>query len=125
VSVAAGAAMPAWSPDGTRIAFVRESGIVVARVDGSGEDTIAPRVPSPVIVSGPRWSPDGRFVAFTRGPESTRGERPFKSSIVVARAEGDNVRVLIRRFAKNVVDAPVWRPATPLSPARRPPCPRH
>jgi TolB protein len=123
VSDAADAAMPAWSPDSKRIAFVRDFAIVVARADGSGEDIIAPRVPSRIVASGPRWSPDGRFVAFTRA-ERSRTDRPFKSSIVVARAEGDNVRVIIRRFAKDVVDAPAWRSETPLPPAKRPPCPR-
>lgn len=51
---------PAWSPDGTRIAFYR-NGIHVIDADGSDERLL--------VANGhaPAWSPDGRRVAFERG----------------------------------------------------------
>jgi Tol biopolymer transport system component len=55
---------PAWSPDGTKIAFVRDGSILVAGTDGSGER---------VVVSGamdPDWSPDGTELVFAR-PQTT------------------------------------------------------
>ncbi len=58
------------SPDGTRLAFVREhpgeiSFLVVANADGSGERLLGSRkLPaSAYSVEGPAWSPDGQFVA--------------------------------------------------------------
>ena len=56
-----------WSPDGTRIAFARgdrsESVIVIADVDGNGEQSIAG---SQGPDANPRWSPDGQRIAFVR-----------------------------------------------------------
>jgi TolB protein len=56
---------PAWSPDGTRVAFVRDLGdwrrpIVVRDVTSDTERTVA----WPRYASAPAWSPDGRRIAF-------------------------------------------------------------
>ncbi|MEO5822757.1 MAG: protein kinase [Vicinamibacteraceae bacterium] len=58
---------PVWSPDGTRIAFARETdgrfSLHQVRIDGSGEETLTSddvrRLPT-------SWSRDGRFIAFSR-----------------------------------------------------------
>jgi TolB protein len=56
---------PAWSPDGTKIAFTtgnRE--IAAANSDGSGLTTLTSRVDG--TAEQPSWSPDGKKIAFTR-----------------------------------------------------------
>ena len=55
---------PAWSPDGSQIAFGNggpNSGIEVARADGSGRHL---RVPGPAHY--PDWTPDRRLI-YTKG----------------------------------------------------------
>jgi Tol biopolymer transport system component len=108
---------PTWSPNGTRVAFRRGDAIVVVDPDGSNERVIASRA-----ASAPIWSPDGKLIAFTRGPTSLRGNRPFTSSIVVARVDGGGERVVVRRRAKTFVEDPAWRPATALPRANRLSC---
>ena len=57
------ATQPAFSPDGTRIAFARlGSGIFLANLDGSG----LRRLTSGGRDTYPVWSPDGKRVAFVR-----------------------------------------------------------
>ena len=64
---------PAWSPDGTRIAFVsnRDGHWAVYTMAADGLDT---RGVAPSVVAdwqGPVWSPNGQFLAFLeRKPES-------------------------------------------------------
>ncbi|MCC6222416.1 MAG: PD40 domain-containing protein [Thermoleophilia bacterium] len=56
----AGFYAPAWSPDGSLIAFVAgDEGLSVAAPDGSVERLVAEG-----SVFGPTWSPDGRTLAF-------------------------------------------------------------
>ena len=57
---------PAWSPDGSRIAFSRgnsatSQNIYFASIDGS---SILPFVTDHSTASDPSWSPDGRNLAF-------------------------------------------------------------
>jgi serine/threonine protein kinase/Tol biopolymer transport system component len=60
----------AFSPDGKRVAFVRENpgaemALVLAGVDGTGERQLAARkIPEPFVSSGMSWSADGRSIAI-------------------------------------------------------------
>jgi Tol biopolymer transport system component len=60
----------AWSPDGSRIAYVDSAGeggggsIDVVDADGSGNRTI---VRSATPLSGISWSPDGRYIVYGQG----------------------------------------------------------
>jgi Tol biopolymer transport system component len=62
---------PAWSPDGTRIAFsklagdVDSSGLYVIGSDGEGIS----RLTDGPIDSSPAWFPDGSRILFVRSPE--------------------------------------------------------
>lgn len=71
VPVVTDAARPAWSPDGTRIAFTRPVGnlltrwqLCIARADGS-DVNCAMGAADGQVVGGPSWSPDGAKVAFS------------------------------------------------------------
>jgi dipeptidyl aminopeptidase/acylaminoacyl peptidase len=52
---------PQWSPDGRRLAYVRDGAIGVVEVDGSRQTIVAEH---PAGNSQPRWSPDGRRIGF-------------------------------------------------------------
>jgi dipeptidyl aminopeptidase/acylaminoacyl peptidase len=52
---------PQWSPDGRRLAFVRDGTIHIVESDGGRLTTVTEH---PAGNSMPRWSPDGRRIAF-------------------------------------------------------------
>jgi TolB protein len=54
---------PAWSPDGSELAFHTAGGIYIVRANGSGLHRISEDG------GQPSWSPDGSRIAFTRGGE--------------------------------------------------------
>jgi Tol biopolymer transport system component len=68
---------PAWSPDGTQIAYIGFTGVFVMQADGSNPKNIVVRrffdpwadgVPdmyAPIL----RWSPDGKWLLYTQCPD--------------------------------------------------------
>jgi TolB protein len=91
---------PAWSPDGTKIAFERatldggDSGIYVMNADGSGVKDLTGAAGG----SKPAWSPDGKRIAFARGSE-----------LYVMNADGSQVTQLTHS-GEGVADYPAWSP---------------
>lgn len=72
VPLVPGATEPTWSPEGTRLAFIRlEPGEAVALaiidLDGSGLTTLLHGDADYPFLMGPAWSPDGSQIAVVRG----------------------------------------------------------
>lgn len=87
--------MPAWSPDGNRIAFVRDSAIYTADIDGTNGDLLVDRG------SNPAWSPDGTQIAFD---DEMRDGSVDNGGIYLVPSTGGEVRYLSSGFE------PSWSP---------------
>jgi dipeptidyl aminopeptidase/acylaminoacyl peptidase/CubicO group peptidase (beta-lactamase class C family) len=61
---------PVWSPDGSRIAFVREGQVAVLDAEGGEADRLTDL---PLGAGAPQWSPDGRRLAFTAAVDPAGG----------------------------------------------------
>ena len=93
-----GAIDPAWSPDGTRLAFSSSSHIWVVNADGTGATQL-----TNVDRAGdanPTWSPDGSSIAFRRFDSRGVG------AIVVMRSDGSDSHAIY----SGVAAAPAWSP---------------
>ena len=95
-------ASPAWSPDGSRIAFNSDrdgnTEVYAMNADGSG---VARLTYNDAVDGGPAWSPDGRRIAF----ESTRDGN---WEIYVMNADGSGVTRLTHNDAYDW--SPAWSP---------------
>jgi Tol biopolymer transport system component len=103
---------PAWSPDGTRLAFRSErdglGDIWVMNADGTGLVNLTRNTQRFGIMSSfrPSWSPDGTRLVFAEGPEAAS---PFRSWIASVRPDGTDLRVLTN-VAGYSDAAPAWSP---------------
>ncbi len=92
---------PAWSPDGTRIAFAsaREGSfdIYVMNADGTGTTRLTSTDEND---QGPTWSPDGSRLAFARTDDLQH--------VYVMNADGTGVRRLTDDVAEEA--EPAWSP---------------
>jgi Tol biopolymer transport system component/uncharacterized protein YjdB/plastocyanin len=96
---------PAWSPDGTRLAFTSDRAdqfanhdVFVMNADGSGLTRI---VDDPVGANSPAWSPDGTRIAFA-------SYRDGYSHIYVVNADGTGITGLTNGAAWDT--DPAWSP---------------
>jgi TolB protein len=99
---------PAWSPDGTRIAY--DAYFYGTPPSHNEIWTVAPDGSNPHELSQPRaaydddwpaWSPDGRQIAFTT-------DRSGDDDVWVMNADGTNPRDLTNHPAND--ETPVWSP---------------
>jgi len=96
------AAEPAWSPDGTRIAFSQRdvqlntgaytgpSAIFVINADGSGlrkltDRSCQPNRPGCSLDTDPAWSPRGDLIAFSRVTQPASNSAPASESVGLPR----------------------------------------
>jgi dipeptidyl aminopeptidase/acylaminoacyl peptidase/CubicO group peptidase (beta-lactamase class C family) len=77
---------PAWSPDGRRLAFLRDGQVAVLDTEGGEPEQVTDL---PLGAGAPRWSPDGRRLAFTAPVDPTGGARgPMVSDGLDYQADG-------------------------------------
>ena len=103
---------PAWSPDGTKIAFARyinlvgslKAQIFVMDADGSNQHSLTNLS---ALDERPYWSPDGTKIIF-------QSDRTGNNEIFMMNADGTN-RVNISHNSSNDT-APTWQPLAPLPP---------
>ena len=105
----AGEVMPVWSPDGGRIAFVREGDLATGTYEAiysmAPDGTDVRQVSSADGGSDfwPTWSPDGFRIAFAAIRNEDWG-------IWVVGADGSNEHMILGGTGAGYVDDPVWSP---------------
>jgi dipeptidyl aminopeptidase/acylaminoacyl peptidase/CubicO group peptidase (beta-lactamase class C family) len=125
---------PAWSPEGTRLTFLRSGQITVLDAGGGEPEQVTDL---PLGAGAPHWSPDGRRLAFTAPVDPAGGARgPMVSDGLDYQADGQgmfgqvrtqvHVLTLADRELRQLTDgrhsagAPAWSPdGTTLAFTRR------
>jgi Tol biopolymer transport system component/uncharacterized protein YjdB len=102
---------PAWSPDGSQVAFVRLRDIWLINADGSSARKLT------ATGSQPAWSPDGAQIVFA-SPGSCQSW-PYPpcggGDLYLINRDGTGLRQLTSTDGHEL--KPAWRPAPPLDPS--------
>jgi len=88
---AGGGDEPTWSPDGTKVAFVR-NGIWVMKADGSAAAQL--RHDAKMVEEWPIWSPDGRQIAYLETPVCGPCSIGITWALNIMNADGSGLRKL-------------------------------
>ena len=114
-------AEPAWSPNGSKIAFVRlqlgasglEAAVIEVQDIASGDRQVVFRAPSKTALDDPRWSPDGQSIVFTMTRYSdTNLGTATGSAIAVISVTEDGAKPAVLTDWSMFASYPDWRPGS-------------
>ena len=119
--------VPAWSPDGERIAFLKggyrrneDNGIYTMARDGTDQRLVMPfNLETPGSIRGPTWSPDGKklaYVLLTRQQRPNQNDRPVYDrgeALYTVDVDGGDPTLIFTvedRLTESIATEPAWSP---------------
>ena len=116
-------ALPAWSPDGSKLAFVRfqfgpsglEGAVMEVQDIASGDRRVLYTAPSKTALNYPRWSSDGRTIVFemTRYPDTQVNlGTATGSAIAVIDVSREGAKPVVLTDWSMYATYPDWRPGS-------------
>jgi Tol biopolymer transport system component len=104
---------PDWSPDGSRIAFMRGSLLMTMDADGGNQRRLFNTTGGFINVEvRPSWSPDGKRILFLDEAVRMTEDGPKSGGFFLRtiRPDGKGMRTLFRVAASRLVASPRWSP---------------